>query len=423
MPETEAAPSTPYPTALERFPTLRQSRLATFDNCALQAKFDMDHREGWSGHPQGRGQIFHRFAAKALEQMANLDERSIEPEDALSILRECLRQHDVEPRDVVAVPFKQIKDLRWVVIKFAHENVFDVQHLASIEERMEAPLLYENPQGGWVTRVFTGQPDALFIPEPDWGVVLDWKDTWALPPKNELSESGYFQQRAYAFLVMSRYPAIERVTLREHYVRYSEFREATLFRSELENMRDELSALAERFDRAVEHGVWPPEKKNTRGGDEYELWTPSPGAHCTYCPRPTSCPIFPAARVEGGINDPETAERWAAEQIVAKAAASQRDKALRAWASARGPIHVKHAKDPNRVLGFHSAERTSRPTKEELERALEMYGADLDPSTLYDTRVQTRFEQHSHKAAEETADDATLMSALEESLRRQREER
>jgi hypothetical protein len=405
----------PYPKAVDRFPKLRQSRLATFDQCALLSRFDEEYRKDWSGHPQGRGQIFHRFAAKALAQMAELGEGTIDPEDALAILRECLRQHDVPDEEVVNIPFSQVKDLRWVVVKWAHDNVFDIQYLADIEQRLDAEITYEHPDIGQVPRTITGALDALFIPEPDWAVVIDWKDSWSLPPATDLSGSGYFQQRFYAYLVMRRYESIQRVTLREHYVRYSESREATVFRTDMANIEEELSALVERWDRTWELGKWPLED-----GEAPYLFTPSPGAHCAFCPRPASCPIFPAARVDGAITDEETAERWAAEQIVAKAAVNQRDKALKAWAGARGPIPVRHAKDPNRVLGYRESTRTKRPTKEQLETALAQQGADIRVEDLYEVQTTARFDQHSRVDSADMPDDADLMNALDESLNRKR---
>jgi len=405
----------PYPKAVERFPKLRQSRLATFDQCALLSRFDEEYRKDWSGHPQGRGQIFHRFAAKALAQMAEFGEGTIDPEDALAILRECLRQHDVPDEEVVNIPFSQVKDLRWVVVKWAHDNVFDIQYLADIEQRLDAEITYEHPEIGQVPRTITGALDALFIPEPDWAVVIDWKDSWSLPPATDLSGSGYFQQRFYAYLVMRRYESIQRVTLREHYVRYSESREATVFRTDMANIEEELSALVERWDRTWELGKWPLED-----GEAPYLFTPSPGAHCAFCPRPASCPIFPAARVDGAITNEETAERWAAEQIVAKAAVNQRDKALKAWAGARGPIPVRHAKDPNRVLGYRESTRTKRPTKEQLETALAQQGADIRVEDLYEVQTTARFDQHSRVDSADMPDDADLMNALDESLNRKR---
>jgi hypothetical protein len=321
----------------------------------------------------------------------------------------------VPDEEVVNIPFSQVKDLRWVVVKWAHDNVFDIQYLADIEQRLDAEITYEHPEIGQVPRTITGALDALFIPEPDWAVVIDWKDSWSLPPATDLSGSGYFQQRFYAYLVMRRYESIQRVTLREHYVRYSESREATVFRTDMANIEEELSALVERWDRTWELGKWPLED-----GEAPYLFTPSPGAHCAFCPRPASCPIFPAARVDGAITNEETAERWAAEQIVAKAAVNQRDKALKAWAGARGPIPVRHAKDPNRVLGYRESTRTKRPTKEQLETALAQQGAEIRVEDLYEVQTTARFDQHSRVDSADMPDDADLMNALDESLNRKR---
>lgn len=411
----------PYPRALEKFPAVRQSLLATFDSCALSCRFSLDHEQGWNTHVQGRGIIFHRFAAKALLAMVESQEDTIPQDLALEILRECLRQHDVEPRDQVPVPFSEIKDLRWMVVKFATDNVFDIGQLASVEERLEATVTYEGDGGFGVERMITGQLDALFFPEPSHAIVLDWKTGWALPPPKELSEGGYFQQRIYGFLVLRRYPSVEQVTLREHYVRHhpgesvgtGNVREAILSRAQLPDVEEEIAALVERFDRAVEHGNWPPEKD-----EKLVLWTPSPGKHCSYCPRPSSCPIFPDARGEGAITSPEMAERYAAEAEVAKAVADQRNKAMKAWGDVRGEIPIKHAKDPNRVWGYQPYTRKERPTRDTMEAALAVHGPKVDLDELYVERPATRFTQYSSTGVKETPDDADLMNALEESALR-----
>lgn len=414
----------PYPTAVERYPRIRQSTLSKFDDCALSAKFYLDHEQGWNGHPQGRGIIFHRFAAKALLAMEAAQEKVIPTDLALEILRECLRQHDIPDDDVVPIPFSEIKDLRWVVIKFANDNAFDIDQLASVEERLDAIVEYESA-GGMVKRIISGALDALFLPKPTHAVVIDWKDTWALPPAKELSEAGYFQQRVYGFLVLERYPSVQEVTLREHYVRHDpgdsvgagNTREATISRDQLPDIKEEIAAMVERFDRAVEHGNWPPEKD-----EELVLWTPSPGKHCSFCPRPAACPIFPDARVAGAITDPETAKRYAAEAEVAKSALDQRMKAMKAWGDVRGPIPVRHAKDPNRVWGYKAGTRKERPTRETLEAALAVHGPQVNLDDLYVERPSTRFTQHTRpQETEEEPVDAELMEALDESVRRVKE--
>lgn len=399
--------------------------MSKFDDCALAARFYLDHEQGWNGHPQGRGIIFHRFAAKALLAMEEHQEKTIPVDLALAILRECLRQHDVPANDVVNIPHSEIKDLRWTVIKFANDNAFDIDQLASVEERLEGLVEYERPEGGMVQRRVSGQLDALFLPDPSHAVCLDWKDTWALPPAKELSEDGYFQQRIYGFLVLERYPSVHFVTLREHYVRHDpgdsigtgNTREATVSREELPDIKDEIAALVERFDRAVEHGNWPPKED-----EELVLWTPSPGKHCSFCPRPAACPIFPDARVSGAITDPEQAKRYAAEAEVAKAALDQRMKAMKAWSDVRGPIPVRHAKDPNRVWGYKPTTRKERPTRETLEAALAVHGPDVDLDSLYVTRPATRFIQHTNPPVAPEPVDAELMAALDESVRQAEED-
>lgn len=414
----------PYPAVVEEFPRIRQSILATFDQCRLLTKFELEYRKGWSNKEQARGQIFHRFAAKALTAMADAGETTIDPEDALAIMRETLRQADVEPRDVVTIPFSEIKDLRWITIKWAHENVFDTAHLADVEQRLQATVRYPHPAGGLVDRIISGQLDCLFVPEPDWAVVPDWKTGWALPPPSDLSEEGYFQQRCYALLVFHRFPSIERVTLREVYVRKkaeaggSPVREATVFRSELTEIEGEMAGLAEQFDKAMAEGEWPIPKDRPPN-----LFPPSPGSCCNYCPRPTACPIFPDARNEGEITDAETAERKAAERVVARAALTKLDKSLKAWAGAKGPIPIKDAKDPDRVLGYKDGSRTEKPTKEQVERALADQGAGLDLDTLYRTSTSARWEAHSREEPDDAAADIELTEALEESIRRQESER
>jgi hypothetical protein len=423
---------TPYPVALERFPAVRQSRLATFDRCALSASFDEDFRHGWSGHPQARGTIFHRFAARALVQMSEQGEKTIPTDAAIEILEDCLRQADVDkvcvecggditerfmdgfPKtrcenghvhssEFVNLPMSEVKDLRWVVVKWANESAFDIENLIDVEQRIKADLTYD-VDGDYVQRTLTGQLDAVFLggDQMDEAIVLDWKDTWALPAPADVGFDGYFQQRFYAWLVFKNYPMIQRVTLREFYVRYSEAREATVWRSDIEDVERELAALVERFDRAFQDDVFPP----------------SPGVHCQFCPRPAACPIFPGVRGEGTITDDKTARRFAAEATVAKAALDQRTKALKAYTSVHtGGVEVSDHKG-KRVWGHRPIKRVSRPDKETMQQALRAAGAGqaVNLDELYREATGTRFEMHTPVEVEDSPDDAKLMSALEASL-------
>lgn len=369
---------------------LRQSTLSTFDRCPLSAKLEAQYTVlkkeephnviEWSSHPQARGTIAHRTFARCMEVMSENGEDRIETDIAQAILLEQLRQSDVDIEDVVPVPLDEAKDLYWIVTKWAYDNTWSIRSLVSVEERLSVPIRYPDPKGGFIERIITGQTDVIFG-EGTHAIVIDYKDTWGLPGPTDLSFDGYFQQRVYAWLIMRSYPAVESVTLREFYVRFSEVREATLFRQDLAEIEGELSALVERYDRAMETNVWKP----------------APGKHCSYCLRPTACPIFPTARGEGRIQNDDDAAKVAAQVLVAEAALKQSKDSLKVWAKEHGPIPVKDAKEPNRIFGFQITNRTSRPDKETLAAALAAKGGPLtekEIDALYRTDVGTTFKQH-----------------------------
>jgi hypothetical protein len=433
---------------MERFPAVRQSLLAAFDRCALATVMGLEYEEGWSTHEQARGQVLHRALAKCLAEMYERREKTIPADVATAILLECLRQADVDPRDVVNLPIEQVKDMRWTIVKWANESSLDVEALVDVEQRLNATLRYPDPEGGTVERVVTGQLDALFIfgAEADRATVLDWKDTWSLPAPTEVSFDGYFQQRMYAFLVMRNFPSVHSVTLREVYVRRSEPREATVWRSDLENIEAELSALVERFDRAVERGKapWSDEARALHNARRAETdpvrrrelrvahenligpWSPSPGAHCSWCPRPTACPIFPTARNAGRIVSQVDAERVAAETIVADAAAKKGKEALKVWADRHGPIPIKDAKG-ERVWGHRAYTRTAAPSPDDVQAEVELARLERRPPDvrrLWRSSTASRFEPHTPRPAsgEDAEADAALLEAMERSVRQARED-
>jgi hypothetical protein len=60
----------PYPKALRCSRGAAVAAVASFDNCSLATKFDFQYRHGWSHSYQARGEMFHRFASRALSTMA-----------------------------------------------------------------------------------------------------------------------------------------------------------------------------------------------------------------------------------------------------------------------------------------------------------------------------------------------------------------
>jgi hypothetical protein len=477
------APNLPYPKAVMQLPTVRQSILAQFDRCALSTAMGLDYEQGWSHSYQARGQLTHRTFDRCLVDM---DERfrektegaydhgddaipdgTIPEEVATAILLEVLSQRDVDPRDVVTIPFDEQKDMLWTVRKWAREATFNIADLVGVEEQIEHVVRYPNPSGGFVERTVTGRLDALFIEgvQADHAVVLDWKDTWGMPGPKELSFDGFFQQRMYALLVMSKYRNVNAVTLDERYVRFSpgedgfqNSRRATVFRQDMPVIEDQISGLVERLDRAIEHGQvpWAKQPKEylkvmrakqrdaTALYEEGEVdraaevmeearearrayerltgpWAPSPGQHCGYCPRPTACPIFPTARGAGRNTDEVSAEKVAAETVVADAAASKGKASLKEWCDKHGPIPIRDAKGP-RVFGHQSYTRKITPKREEVEREIEQaraQGREPNLDALYRSTTATRFSAHAPKPMTDDAgaEDADLLAMLEESVR------
>ena len=389
---------TPYPRAMQDFPRLRQSTLAAFDACPLTWHFDVLYGKSFVSAPSARGILWHRFFAKCFYEMARLGEERLEVDVAIAILNETLHQADVPDEEVVPCPMSEVRDLYWMAKKFAYETTWNIGNLVDVEQRLETYVEYPDPEGGSVRRTFSGQLDVLFAEgiSLDRAIVVDAKTSWWLPPASDISEAGFFQQRAYALLVFANHSTINSVTLREFYPRYSQNREATLYRDQVDELREQFGALVERFDRSYER----------------QMWHPTPGGHCSYCPRPTACPIFPTAKRRGRISSPEEASTVAAQVLVGEAAIKQGKEALKAWAAVHGPVPVRDAK-ANRVWGHRASKRTDRPTREQMERAIQT-GETLDD--LYRETIGTRFDIHIPKPELEVDVSPDLTELLERSV-------
>lgn len=383
------------------FPTLRQSILAKHDDCPLSSLMEMRFATGWNTHPQARGTIFHLFAAKVMQTLREEKSRTIPVQLAEQILIEACRQETnsrrepIPARDIVRVPIRQMPELRMAARKFAKDNAFSYEKIIDVERRLGAELTYPRAGGGLVTRTLTGQLDALLYAPPDGAIVLDWKDTWALPPEPKerdpddfigeddelrgISYHGYFQQRFYGWLVMKNYSNVNSVTLREFYARKTKARKATLTRDRMAEVEEELSVLAQAFDLALMEGAppypfgWWPAADPATGEiistapkvfdiDRLGRWRPQPGKHCGFCARSRDCPIDEDTRIEQGA-PPATEERArgiAAELQVVNRVRDVLIKAAKAWVEEGGaPIPVRHGKGRS-VLGWYETKRGRR---------------------------------------------------------------
>lgn len=418
----------PFPRAVEAHQVVRQSLLSTYDVCALATKFDLELRQGWSSHAAATGQILHRAFAKCLAEMVAHNETRVPVGVALTVLEECFRQHDVpmagHPLEdhVVSIPLRWQAEARIIMRTWAGNSVWNPDQIASVERRLTAILRYPDGKGGHVDRGFTGKPDVLLI-DGVIGTVLDYKTGWGIPSEgtqrsaeglasegDNISDEGFFWMRSYALLVFHRYPRLQRLVFREVYPRYlsgrakdrkgrpiNPVRQATIDRTDLPQIEQELSALIERFDRSVETGVW----------------RPAPGTHCSFCPRPAACTIFPEARAEGRISSPEEAERVAGRLAVLDALKDQTTKALRSWSRAHGPVRIRNPKQ-SKVYGPVVRTRTMKPDAAVVAAHVAKGGK---PEDLYVPEEYVTFVVHSpeevHPHAAEAAQEEQVLLEME----------
>jgi hypothetical protein len=347
----------PLDEVIARWPILRQSDLSKIDDCELAALFSMRHENGWTSHPAARGTIEHRVFAECLREMQRNDSEAIPSSVALAILKEKLKQVGVKPEDRVRVPLRELPDMEMAVRKWANDNTFTIRNLIDVERRLECQVPYRHPTTGeLIERTISGQLDALIQRGVDEVTVIDWKGTWALPPRHDeenmdgagLSYLGYFQQRFYALLVMSNFESVNAVVLREFYQRRSEARGARVTRQDLPACRDEIAMLVEAMDAALASGA--PPKLTIKALEKHGHWKPSPGAHCKNCHRALSCPLDDYY-TDGGIRTIEDAERLAAVRAQARAVDKRVTEWCKGWVDNHGPIRLKHAKG-RRVLGY-----------------------------------------------------------------------
>jgi hypothetical protein len=439
---------TPYPVALKHFPAIRQSLLAKFSDCQLQAGFELAlslkrpdgtlHTSGYTTHRQAAGRVIHSTLARALKHMCDRGEERIAPETLIEFWDDELRQANVPVSETFSLPAHEDALARRTLRKWARDNWITVADIQGVEERLEAVLRYPDGQGGLVERRVTGQLDLLLMdPTGRHATVPDWKDTWKLPPTvrydeeedndagdDTLSAEGYFQQQFYALLLFIAFPALQSVTLREFYIRRSKPREATLWRDrDLDNLIAYFSARVELFDRIYEEAVVTRRGRIRRRPltvvHGVSKWgEPSPGGHCSFCPKALDCPTDVDLREFGQFTSDEEAEAGIGLMLRLRRAAKQLERSAETWVDRHGPVRVVDAKRV-RLIGYTAAERTERPSLKQVEDAMR---AGRDPRDLYRRKTHTRFAEFTPGSDAELGlsdDDVALMfeQAAEEAQR------
>lgn len=274
---------------------VRQSTLRALDECPQAAQWDAQGFQDWSSPPAAMGTAFHMIAEAMLRTLQQQGEQQMPTQEAVEVMMEVIARPDCPH-----LSNDQMRVLRIMVLNFC-DHTWSAKHVR-LEERMFADV----PCPDGVTRRITAKPDALFPFGGDAALVVDWKTGWAVPPRPRgwteddgaitgeqyLSERGSFQLDCYGLIVMRTYPKVQRVLLREFFVRINEVREAELHREHLEHVERRLGVLAQRWDMLV-NGQVEPEAR--------------PGTWCSHCPKPLDCPIPWQSRVGGAITDDEKA--------------------------------------------------------------------------------------------------------------------
>jgi hypothetical protein len=359
---------------------IRQSSIARFDNCALSLLLDVQAPGSHTSDLAALGTLWHRWVARVIAKMRASGEVQFPVDMGLDELLHVVAQRDVEDEAVVHLPMREVRWLRIAVVKWCHGGPFNAQRVIAIEEPLEGVIACPDGNGGTYERRIIGHPDVLVADPPDGIIVVDWKTGWAPPAKlghedreareseqesdEKLTDQGYAQQVIYGVLILQNYPTVNRVTLREAYLRHGEYREATIDRYNLERVQDVLGAVISQIDAAF------------AAGPNSARWVPSAGTHCAICPNPRLCPLKDWEGIPTSLDE---AQLLAREWIVAGEVRKERVPLLKGWVDANGPIPIDHSKG-RREVGW-----TKNKTGD--GRSFKLYEPDDAPESPWDERL------------------------------------
>lgn len=364
---------------------LRQSSIARFDNCALSLKLDVLNPSTHSGNLAAMGTLWHRWVSRAIALMRAHGWTTFPTEMGFAELQAVVAQRDIPDEAVVHLPMAELKWLRICVTKWCNGGAFNASRVLMIEEELTATVAVPDGHGGFYERVIVGHPDVVVAdPGATPGViVVDWKTGWTPPSKldeealdarvygqdssEKLTDQGYAQQVIYGWLILKNLPAIQRVTLREAYIRHGEYREATVDRYHLERLEDVIAAVVAQIDAAFE------------AGPDSARWIPSAGVHCGICPAPRHCPLTEYQGIPTTIDE---AQLLAREWIVAGQVRKERLPLLKGWVNANGPIPIDHSKG-RREVGWPSWDGEEAKPK----GAFRMYEPADAPESPWDAQL------------------------------------
>lgn len=308
--------------------TYRQSLLRSFEVCARRTLADLKIPDelsvGNSGALADLGSAAHAVFAAILRDLHRDGQDQPSTTRALELMRRVLLEGEW------VLPTDERHILRELTMSFATYYRWDTKRIMALEQPLSLELLCDDGE----IRTLTGQPDLIVADPPDGLIVVDFKTGTGIPKsprqmpaegepivgREYLSPSGTYQLDVYGLLALRRYPAAQRVTLRELHLRFGHRREATLGRDELPEVERQIATQMMLLDRAISEG------------DDSPLWRPRPGRHCLrQCPVSRSCPVPAEQRGMGALDSPEAANAEAARFVVVDALRQRQRDALKAY--------------------------------------------------------------------------------------------
>lgn len=235
-----------------------------------------------------------------------------------------------EPTAPGAVYYPKILSLAQA---WASRTVFNPETIVDLEMKLPSGWdpgngVYPPPNVG--RHLFVGVIDRLEL-DGDTLVIRDYKTTMAIPSQSSVENNP--QLRRYAGLVWQAYPQFERYRVELEFVRYGEIRFAEFGPGTGQMALEEVEAQLDQLEHRINAVKRDP-------GRVEELFPPTPGAHCSYCPFSHLCP---EAKREGSvpvIQDDEQAQKVLGELLVLRKRVDELQKALRAYTEERSPVEV-----------------------------------------------------------------------------------
>lgn len=368
--------------------TLRQSSIARFDNCPLSLLLaEQQPPEQHQPSPLAAlGTLFHRWVALVIREMRATGEIHYGVDQGMERLLEVIAQRDIPDDQVVHLPLAEMKWLRICCTRWCQGGPFNASRVIAVEEELSGTVKVPDGNGGAYERTVVGHPDCIVADPPDGVIVPDWKTGWSPPAKlgyedqqmrdqdgtreEKLTDQGYAQQVIYGILILQNLPAINRVTLREVYLRHGEYREATVDRYNLERLTDVLGAVIAQIDAAYDAGA------------DSARWFPTAGTHCGICPAPRACPLKEWHGIPTSLDE---AQLLAREWIVAAAVRKERTPLLKGWVEHHGPIPIKAGRGRREVGWVDNSTGSGKSFK--------LYEPDEAPPSPFDERLDQLMRQ------------------------------